>query len=278
MNGPDCAGRAARDAAVVAVVIAVVVLAGAGCGASHRGAVTSGAGNASRRAPVAGLVPPFGRADEAALFSSLMGGADDGRPEGVPTAFSWSDKAEVDSPTNAGMSAMTAWGLVYAELGAKEPRRGTVRVEVRDIRSYVWSRSAQHWTLVQDTTGVEGAFYREDFGGNDSVPADMRTEPDGGTSVSMAPARNFHFWPLTGRAPVAADDVGAVITTFDARLIGPNASHARYLASAGGDWWRTTTAPFVLASDGANNDGIGTGRFVALSRAWTTIGFYTGGP
>jgi hypothetical protein len=202
----------------------------------------------------------------------------DGRPEGVPGSWPWAEQAQVDSRTNTGMAAMTAWGLVYPVAGAKEPATGTVRVEVKDIRTFIWSTSEHHWVLAQETTGVEGAMYREDFAGNDSVPADARTEPDGGTSVSLVPGHNFHFWPVTGRAGVLPGDVAAVITTFEARLLGPTARRAKYVASAGGDWWLTTTAPFALTGPGGNNDGIGTGRFVALSPAWRTIGFYTGGP
>jgi hypothetical protein len=207
-----------------------------------------------------------------------MAGSHDGQPEGVPLTWGWAQHSEVENASNAGMSAMTAWGQVYAESGAAEPPPGTVRVEVKDIRSFVWSRRAGGWVVVQDSARVEGSHYRDDFSANDSTGADLRVEPDGGTSVAMLPAYNFHFWPLSGRASVVPGDIAAVITTFDARLIGEDAPDANYVANAGGDWWRTVSAPFDYSGAGGNNDGIGEGRFVRLTTDWATIGFYTGGP
>ncbi|HZQ57280.1 MAG TPA: hypothetical protein VFA84_04565 [Acidimicrobiales bacterium] len=223
-------------------------------------------------------IPPTTAPEKAALYASLMAGAHDGLPEGVPSTWGWAQHSEVEDASNAGMSAMTAWGQVYAEAGAAEPPPGTVRVEVRNVRSYVWSRGAGRWALVQDSAGVEGLHYVEDFKANDSKGADMRPEPDGGTSVAMVPGYNFHFWPLSGRAGVAPGDVAAVITTFEARLIGPDAADARYVAKAGGDWWRTLTVPFGGSGGEGNNGGIGEGRFVELTPDWATVGFYTGGP
>jgi hypothetical protein len=153
-----------------------------------------------------------------------------------------------------------------------------VRVEVRDIRSFIWSVSERRWALVQEALGVVGAHYFDDFRSNASVPADPRTEADGGTSVSMIPGYNFHFWPDTGRAGVSPGDVGAVVTIYSARLIGAAAADAKYIASAGGDWWRAPGALFDGGAIGAHNDGIGQGRFVELSSIWTTVAFYTGGP
>jgi hypothetical protein len=145
------------------------------------------------------------------------------------------------------------------------------------MRSFIWSKSEQRWALVQNAPAVEGAHYFDDFRGNSSRPADTRVEADGGTSVTMVPGYNYHFWPQTGRAGVAPGDVGAVVTLYFVRLIGPKAARARYIANAGGDWWRTIGAPFDGIS-GGNNEGIGQSRFVKLSRAWTMIAFYTGGP
>jgi hypothetical protein len=223
-------------------------------------------------------LPPADAAGEASLFRALMLGPDTATPHGVPTTWDWAHHPDVTEPTNGAMAAMTAWGQIYAEAGVREPPRGSVRVEVSHIRSFIWSNSQRRWALVQDSLSADGAHYFEDFRGNRSVPADLMTEPDGGTSVGMIPGFNFHFWPMTGRAGLLPGDVGAVITAYEARLIGPSAAHARYLANAGGDWWRTTSAPYEGSSTNANNAGIGEGRFVQLCSSWSTIAFYTGGP
>jgi hypothetical protein len=178
------------------------------------------------------------------------------------------------------MSAITSWGQIYAD--SSDTRPANVRVELRNMETYVWSNSRNSWTRVQAETQVDGAHYVEDFTGNSSISSDLRAEPDGGTSTVMVSGHNFHFWP-TGQRGNLADpvDIGAVYTTVQARLIvddpnGPdNRSQARYLANTGGDWWRTPTAPY---GDGTNNPGIGQSRFTYLTSDFAAIDFYTGGP
>ncbi len=223
-------------------------------------------------------IPPDGTAEQRVLFEALMAGSHAGALAGVPATYSWARHAEVDNASNGAMPAMTAWGQIYAEAGRTEPEPSTVRIEIKDMRTYIWSRSGGGWSLLQDSERVSGLHYRNDFHADVTEGADLRTEPDGGASVSMVPGYNFHFWPADGRAAVRPGDAAAVITTFMARLIGPGSSAAVYLANAGGDWWRSMTVPFDHHGPGANNDQIGEGRFVALSAAWTTVGFYTGGP
>jgi hypothetical protein len=290
---PQLVRRRARIAAAVLasgaiMAVAVVQLAPAGRGRPARhahapatGVVAPSTGAAPRPSSTTApppAIPPLGTAEERALYTALMVGDHDGTLAGVPVTWSWARHAEVDNSSNGTLPAMTAWGQVYAEAGASEPPPTSVRVEIKDMRSYIWSRSRGTWVLIQESEGVSGMHYLDDFGGDVTKGADGRTEPDGGTSVSMVPGYNFHFWPADGRAQVTPGDVTAVITTFMARLIGPGAARAAYLANAGGDWWRTMTAAFDHNGPGGNNDQIGEGRFVALSPAWTTVGFYTGGP
>ena len=239
------------------------------------GAPVTVASPPARSATVPTIPPLHDPVQESLLFGALMVGPNQGLPHGVPTGWSWAQHAEVDSPSNAGMAAMTAWGQIYAA-GPTEPPTGSVRVEIRNIRTLVWVRSKGAWVTVQATPGVQGEHYLENFQGNQSTPADTRTEPDGGTSVSMVPGHNFHFWPTTGRAGVTSGDIGAVITTYDARLIGAAAGSADYVGDVGGDWWRSTSASY--SGPNVNNRQIGVGRFLRLSTAWLTIGFYTGGP
>jgi hypothetical protein len=177
------------------------------------------------------------------------------------------------------MAAMTGWGQIYADANAVEPTN--VRIEIKNIEAYLWSNSQHVWTRVQSDVQVDGAHYVEDFTGNASITPDVRTEPDGGLSVTMVSGYNFHFWPPSGRGAVSnPSDVGAVFTTYQARLIlddpnGPNnLAQAKYLANVGSDWWRDLTIGF---GDGTNNPGVGQGRFVYLSSSWTAMSFWTGG-
>jgi hypothetical protein len=211
-----------------------------------------------------------------------MGGPHEGALHGVPAFWSWGSYPEIDNPPNTSFQAVTAWGQIYADAAAIEPASG-VRVEIKNMESYVWSLSQQTWIRAQATTTVDGAHYLEDFGAstnnqNFSVPTDLRTEPDGGTSSGMVDGYNFHFWPSSGRANVPAFDIGGVFTTYQARLTGPNAASAKYLANVGGDWWVNLTAPYNFTGPAGNNNQIGEGRFMYLNTTWQAIDFYTGGP
>jgi hypothetical protein len=210
-----------------------------------------------------------------------MGGPHEGAPHGVPTDWSWAQQPSLDHVTPpAGMSAITSWGQIYADATNTHP--ANVRVEVRNMETYVWSNSSHAWTRVQGTARVDGAHFVEDFAGNASIPTDLRNEPDGGNSTGMVAGFNFHFWPtgMRGNLPNPAD-IGAVYTTVQARLIlddpnGPdNRDQARYVANTGADWWRTTSAPY---GDGSNNPGVGQGRFTYVTNNWSALNFYTGGP
>ena len=210
-----------------------------------------------------------------------MNAAGDGAPHGVPTYWSWAQKPSLQSVTPpAGMSAITGWGQIYSDASNVQP--ANVRVELRNMETYVWSNTNHAWTRVQAAAHVDGAHFVEDFAGNAATPTDLRAEPDGGVSTGMASGFNFHFWPATGRGALPnPSDVGGVYTTVQARLIldnpsGPdNRGQARYLANTGGDWWRTTSIGY---GDGTNNPGVGQSRFTYVTSDWTAINFYTGGP
>ena len=201
-----------------------------------------------------------------------MDGPHEGPLHNVPSYWSWGSHPEVDDPTDAkGYSASTAWGQVYADANATEPSEGSVRVELKNMQLYVFSKSRHQWLQLQGTVQVGGAHYVENFSGNASVGVDWRGEPDGGISSSMVSGYNLHFWPAMGRATVSASDIGAVYVTYQARLIGPSAGSAKYLANAGADWWLDQNAGWP------NNAQVGGGRFMYLSTAWQAFDFFSGG-
>jgi hypothetical protein len=200
-------------------------------------------------------------------------GPHEGPLHGVPSSYSWAQHGVVVDPTDSqNCAALTGWGLIYADANASEP--SGVRVEIKDMESYVFSRSQQRWLRTQGTTQVDGWHFAEDVNQNSGIAPDLRTEPDGGTSTAMPSGYNMHFWPVGSRGSVTAGDVAAEFTTYRVRLIGPDAAQARYLANAGADWWTTMTAPY---GNGQNNPGVGQGRFVYLSTGWQAINFWTGG-
>ncbi|HUD03376.1 MAG TPA: hypothetical protein VMR51_01150, partial [Patescibacteria group bacterium] len=209
-----------------------------------------------------------------------MNGPYEGCLHGVPSYYSWvtyPDSSGAYPPS--GMTAMTVWGLIYADCTTTEP--SNVRIEMRNMESYYWSIGQQKWIRMQAQAQPGGAHYFEDFTGNTSISADLRSESDGGISTTMVTGYNFHFYPSNrGSLPANPGDVGGIFTTYQARLIldnpaGPNnLSSAKYLAESGADWWANLTIGF---GSGDNNPGIGQGRFTYLTTNYTAINFWTGG-
>ena len=134
----------------------------------------------------------------------------DAKLHGVPASYDWSRGPRMGHGTPpADFKAFIPWGQVY-EPADGNPATNT-RVQLRDIRAYVLSKKTGKWQLLTHSDDVEGGAFREDFAGNDSKPADVRNEPDGGVSVKAGDGYNFHFWSSTGRQPINPDDVAGVV-------------------------------------------------------------------
>jgi len=216
--------------------------------------------------------PPAGPAWVAKIVSDMTD-PNEGHPHGVPTSYSFYSGPELDAPLpGPGNTAATAWGVIYEAAGGSTATN--TRVEVRNIRLYLWSRSRGRWVLYQASTSPTGEDYAEPRGSegftNDSSPADLRTEPGGGVSVKMQEGSWFHFWPADGRTVIDPADIGGAYTTFQARLVkddpkGPNdTASAHYLASAGADWWANLSAPWP------DNTQAFFARFTYITTSWST--------
>lgn len=192
-------------------------------------------------------------------------------PSGVPASTGWTDGPRIGEGIRppAGWTHVLAWGQLYLADGAAVP--DGVRVAVRDLRLYRFSRSRRSWELVQRSEAVAGAAYPEDYAGNAAVTADLRPHGDGGVEVAIAAGRNVLFWIPAGRVAFDPADVGGWYCCFQARLVpaAPGAAvprDPRIMASAGGDYWRDAAAPW--APGGANNRDIAIGRFRFVGRDW----------
>lgn len=175
----------------------------------------------------------------------------DAKLHGVPDYYDWSAGPRMgmgNRPVDRNgvtFYALTAWGQVY-EAASGNPASNS-RVQIKDIRTYVLSKRTNTWNLVQRQDVVEGAAYREDFAGDANKPADIRSEPSGGISVTAGDGHNFHFWPKGGRAVIDPNDIKGVFTTVRARLVlnnpnGPDDRNtARYLLGMGADYWLNQT-------------------------------------
>lgn len=182
-----------------------------------------------------------------ATILSDMQGSHESRLSGVPDSYDWAKGPRLGMGNNPGrFRALTAWGQIYREAGAAVP--ANTRIEIRNMKAYILHKSDNKWHKVQDSKGVEGGAYVEDFAGDKSIAPDIRKEPSGSVSVKLTPGHNYHFWPTGGRANFDPKDLVGVYVTYQARLIlnNPSATDdrhlARFLAGAGGDYWLNATA------------------------------------
>lgn len=201
----------------------------------------------------------------------------EGRPMGVPSHYDWVAAPRMgrgNEPRN--FRALLAAGVVYED-AAGNPATNT-RVQIRNVRAFYLSKRDRQWHLLQASESVEGAAFRQDFANNNSQPASMRREPDGGLSVTVSPGHNFHFWRAGGRSPIDPNDIAGVFTTVQARLIkndpkrADDRHKARYLLSMGGDYWLDETAPWDHFKTNAD---IAFGRFKRVTPHWQSFNMST---
>ncbi len=197
-------------------------------------------------------------------------------PRGVPKSYDWATKPRVGSNNWKQFKAMTAWGQLY-EAHQGNPATNT-RVQIKNIKAYYLSKSDGKWHLLQSSTKVEGAAYREDFTGDINKPADIRYESDSSVSVKAGNGYNYHFWPTTGRAAINPNDVRGMFTTVQARLVVDNPkkrddrSKARYLLSMGGDYWLNLTVEW---DNWKTNEDFGIGKFKYVTTKWQAFNMIT---
>jgi hypothetical protein len=214
------------------------------------------------------------RDEVAKLLRRDMHGKHAGRMHGVPPTYNWAKhprKGVGIHPARHGFTAVSAWGQIYEDIHGSPARN--VRVACRDISLWILSRSTGKWRRANASRHVNGANYVEDYTGNASKPAALRQEPDGAVSATLGGGYNFHYYSVRGRASIDPGDIAGVVSLHSARVImddpnGVDERHlARYLASAGADYWLDR---YVGAAPGTVADvGIGKARY--LTADWLTL-------
>ena len=203
--------------------------------------------------------------------------AHEGVPSGVGEHEGWRLRPRVgygNTPPD-GWTAMITWGQVYVEQGATAP--ANVRVQVKSLRTWVLSRRTGAWKLWQRSDAVGGANYAESYADDENVAADIRDEGEG-VSATVPPGYNFHFWIDETRPTIDPDDIEAVWSAVDGRLVlddpaGPDRrAGARLMLSAGADYW---ASPSAVWDQWTTNGDVGIGRFRFLTADWQTFNMHT---
>lgn len=208
------------------------------------------------------------------LLRRDMTGKHAGRMHGVPSNYNWAMGPRVgvgNRPDRYGFTHISSWGQIYEDINGSPARN--VRVACRDISLWILSARTGKWRRTNASKEVNGANYVEDFAGNASKPAPLRRERDGSVSATLGEGYNFHLYATRARSHIDPEDVAGVIAMFSARVIkddpnGPDERRrARYLASAGADYWLDA---YVGATPSTHADaGIGKARY--LSPRWLTL-------
>lgn len=193
----------------------------------------------------------------------VIAAPNEGRPHGVPTGYNWCKSAVSNNPEcPEGWTAVNPWGVIYRDI---EDTQDKALVEIRGLKLWGYNRKKKTWKLIQAAKGIDGGLFEEDIASNRSKSATIINKPDGTSVSQLEHGYCLHFWPKQGRATIKPEDVGVVLTTFQARIIGGagSAKDARYLGATSGDWWRTRTAKWAPPPN-RNNLGIGQARMKYL--------------
>lgn len=209
--------------------------------------------------------------DEVQLLVDDMSQPHESKLHGVPGSLNWAHRPRVGMGNDPeGFRALAAWGQLY-EADEGNPATNT-RVQIRNLRAYVLSRSTGQWRRVQDAPSVAGNAYREDYADDINKPGDVRPEASGGISVTAGDGYNYHFWAHEHRVEIDPNDIAGVITTVEARLILDDADladdrgEARYLLGVGADYWLSMTAQW---DQWRTNGDIGIGRHKFVRKNWS---------
>jgi hypothetical protein len=195
-------------------------------------------------------------------------------PRGTRTPAAWRP-ANTRFKSSEWWTALVPWLVVYDGIGHAA---SDTRVQVRGMKVYLLSRSTGRWSLLGADRGIQGALYAKTLEGQPVAKADLRTEPDGSTSIGVPGGnRAFHGW-CCGRLAIDAPDVGAVFVTLQARLLTDridDQDRARLLIQVGGDYYPDALTDGSAFAPVGYNPGIGVSRAKLLTGQWQAFNFVT---
>ncbi len=174
--------------------------------------------------------------------------------------------------------AFVQWFVVFEGEGNRSAR---IRVQVRYPQSWYLSKTADRWiALVRNQQTSWFAASKDNVTWVDRT-LDVRNGSDGSVAIMLEPDMPFTYHGIVGRGPVdiseAINDLGAVFTTVQARLVVDDPAQAGRLENA--VWLFQSGADYYPAADTHPGEavppGVGLSRSKKLTREWQTFNFAT---
>lgn len=183
-----------------------------------------------------------------------------------------------DNPTYAGKVAKSAlpWVVVFDGVNHSA---SNVAVEMRNMRTYIKSRSTGKWLSMSGPAGTSGTYYgKPSTGLPDKKETAIRQSADSST-VKLPADRNYfwHGWGVSGHVAVDADDTDAIFVTVQARIVVADSSRPDDLALAqvglqvGADYYLDAKSIYTEGYAPA----IGISRTKTITRQWQAFNFAT---
>jgi hypothetical protein len=154
-----------------------------------------------------------------------------------------------------------------------------VAVEMRNMLTYMKSRSTGRWTLLGGPAYTTGTYYGKPNTGLPAMDEVMLSSTSTSSVIKVPENRGYfwHGWWGAGRLPVNPNDIAAMFVTIQARLVVADPSRADDRARAqvglqvGADYYLTTTSIYPEWYAPA----VGINRTKAITNNWQAYNFTT---
>ncbi len=190
------------------------------------------------------------------------------------------------------LNALNAWGQLYLVQGVQNPP-SNVRVQLRNMRLHLRNNSNQ-WTQLQykydigvdwwnGSSGQDGNAYAENFqGGNGDTSKVTMWQLGGLATLTCGGDYCAHFFPTWNKVTVDANNVSAIWSSVEARLVDNNGNPYSdeytnsYILSMGCD---ASVPGYVFDENDADRwykqGDVGVGRFKYVKGKWQTFNMHT---